>query len=465
LVPWAAAKTEEVNKLTIEKCLRIGLADNPQIQIAEARIEAARGQEMTVRAYFVPHVTASGSLVTSNMLPNFEIGEPIMMPTSFPVANAQGDPVAPDHIHYIGYPGFEITSDREGEIYMGKVEATWPVYNSEIWIGHYGTKLQRQMQELELEKQKLTVAYQIKQAFYGVILAREMVEVMNQAMATMEAHLDQVNALYNEGMISNLDVLQVETAVASIRPQQIEVNNGLELAKLGLANIINLDLDDPIEVEGELVYEKAELLDIAEYYEIGLDERPEMEGLEMSRELTSKIKNLTYTAYAPTVALFANYQWNRGQQMPPNEDELVEGYQAGVGVQMPIFDGLANYGKLKTIRSQLDQVEIGMRAMEKGVETEIRAAFLQLNAAEQKVAAGKINVDSAQKSFDAAEDRYAVGMANNLDVMDADVSLVQAKALHLQAIYDYKLAKANLDKAIGKISETTEEQGEDNETE
>ncbi len=444
---------QTVKRLTLEDCIRLGLEKNPQIKIAEAQIEGARGKEISVRANLIPKVTATGSAVTSNMLPNLKTGEPQLMPTTFPFANTQMDPLPPDHIHFIAFPGFEFTSDREGEIYIGKVEATWPIFTGgRIWNGYQAAQLEHKVQEKELIKQKLELIYQIKQAFYGALLAKEMVEVMDQSLATMSAHYRQVQDLYAEGMVSNLDLLQVEAKLASLKPQQIEVHNGLKLARLGLANILSLELDEPPEVVGELKYEPRGPADPEAYFELGLKDRPEIQTMDLREEQTKRMLKIARAGYIPTVALFANYQWNRGQLMPPNEDEWIEGYQAGVAVTIPIFDGLATQGEIKSARSQIKQIEAGKRALALGIETEVRSALLTLNATEEKVEAGRISVGSAEKSYQAAKDRYAVGMANNLDVMDAEVSLIQARAQYLQAVFDHELARANLEKAIGRMS-------------
>jgi outer membrane protein len=450
-------RAEPVTRLTIEDALRLGLRNNPHLKIAEDVVEAAKGNEVRALSTLIPQVNASGSMVTTNMLSNLEYGDPEFIPTTTPFAPDGMTPLPPDHIHYMAFPSFEFTSDREGEILASKIEATWPILNGQVWIGYIASRLDREVKEQELESKKLETAYNVKQAFYGVILAREMAEVMDQSMATMEAHYDQVKAYYSEGMVSNLDVLQVEAKLASIRPQQIEAHNGLKLARLGLANVLNLDLDEDIQVVGELEYEPLKIEDFDTYYTMSIQKRPEMQSMELSEKWVNKIRKLTWTGYCPSMAFFANYQWNQGQLMPPNEDEWVEGYQAGVSINIPIFDGFGTKGAIDSAKSQLRQVETGMRALELGIQTELRAAIFNLHAAEEKVGAGKISVQSAEKSLQAAEDRYAVGMANNLDVMDADVSLTQARAQYLKAVYDYKMAKANLDKAIGRMEEVSSE--------
>lgn len=452
LVSGLPFASNSAQKLTLEDCIRLGLENNPQIKIAEYAIKDAKGQKIKVRANMIPQVTASGSFVTSDMLTNFEIGEPTMMPTSFPFANDEMDPLPPDHIHYIGYPGFEITSDREGDIYMGKVEATWPVFTGgRIWNGYKASELEVEAREKDLQKEKLELVYQIKEVFYGALLAGEMVKVIDQSLATLEAHYRQVQALYAEGMVSNLDLLQVESKLASFKPQQIEAHNNLKLARLGLANILNIDLDDPPEVSGDFNYRPTGLLEPEAYFELGLKDRPEMQTMDIREDQTERMVKIAWAGLMPTVALFANYQWNRGQLMPPNEDDWQDGYQAGVGVTIPLFDGLAAKGDIESAKSKREQVETGRRALALGIETQVRSALFSLHAAEEKVDAGVIAVESAEKNFQAAEDRYAVGMANNLDVMDADVNLLQARAQYLMAIYEYELAKANLEKAIGRM--------------
>lgn len=447
-------RTTEVLRLSLEESLRLGLANNPQLRAAEARVRASQGKEISARANFFPKLTASGTLVRSNTLTEFKIGEPTMLDTSFPVANTQGDPVPPDHIHKYPSAGFEMSNTREGNIYNAKLEAQMPLFTGgRVVNGYQAARLETRAQEEDLRRMELDTVFQVKQAFYGVLLARAMVEVVDKSFATMEAHYQRVQDLYRQGMVSNLDLLQVEAQLSSIRPQQIQVHNGLELSKVRLLAVLNLDLETPAKIEGELAYAPAPVEEIPALKQAAALARPELKGLELRYEQADRLKKIARAGYLPTVGAFANYQWNRGQELPPNDTIWRDGWQAGLSFSMPLFDGLATRGEMKNAQGLKDQIEMNQAALKAGIEAEVTAAALTLRAAEERIAATEKTVQAAEKNYKVAEDRYSVGLVNHLDVLDAEVLLTRAQADYLLAVHDYLLAQASLEKAIGRREE------------
>jgi outer membrane protein TolC len=181
--------------------------------------------------------------------------------------------------------------------------------------------------------------------------------------------------------------------------------------------------------------------------------RPEMRTMRLRREMARRYYDIQLANAYPTVALFANYSWNRGQDMPPNDKTWRDGYQAGVAVSVPLFDGRATEGKVAEAEAMLVQVERGMEALDLGVRTQVRQSLLALKAAEEKVAAEDANVAAAQKNHEVAKARYGVGLATNLEVMDAQTQLTRVRAQRLQAVYEYNLAWIQLQAASGMPDE------------
>jgi len=448
------AQVESPGKLSLslDDCIKIGFENNLQVKMAEAKVSYAEGKLTSARSYLIPKVALSGLYTHLNTLPEFKTGEPMMIPTSFPVANSSGTPLPPDHIHLIAFPGFEMSNTREGDIYQVKIEATYPLYTGgRTTEGYKASQLELEVAREELNQAKQDLVFQIRQAYYQVLLAQEMVKVIDDSYALMEKHYKQVKDLYREGYVSNLDVLQVEAKLSAIKPQQIQVHNGLELAQLALKNVLNLDPGEELEVRGQLEYVEAEIPELKQVIEQAKQNRADLKTLELRKEQTDSMYKIARAGYLPTVALFANYQWNMGQEMPPNDTIWREGYQAGVSASIDLFDGFKTYGEMKAAKSQQEQIRYGEQALRSGIEIQVTAAYLQIMSAKQQVDAEKKNVEAAQKSFEASQNRYREGMVNHLDVLDAEVGLTQAKSGYLRAVADYLIAQARLDQAMGKI--------------
>ena len=445
-----SASTNPALKLTLDDCIKLGLQNSPQIKMAEANVKYAEGKMISVESNLYPKVTASAMGARMNTLSNFDINGYVLIPTTFPVPNTGGATLPPDHIHYVEFPNFEITTDREGDVYQMKIEADYALYTGgRVQEGYKAAKLQVDANKAGLAQQRQTLAFQIKQGFYSVLLAQEMVKVVDQSYETMENHYKQVQALYKEGYVSNLDVIQVEARLTSIRPQQIQAQNGLKLAKIALANLLNVDPQQEIEVVGVLDYYTEDIQPLDEIMDRALNDRPELQSLNDQKKQTESLIKIAQAGWLPTVGLFANYQWNRGMDMPPNDKKWEPGYQYGVSASVPIFDGFQAYGETQAAKGQYQQVTWGEQALRNGIRTEVSADYLQLLTAKESVDAQKVNVEAAEKNYDAAEKRYREGYVNQLDVLDAEVNMTAARAGLLSAISNYLIAKAALEKAMG----------------
>ncbi|HUT52903.1 MAG TPA: TolC family protein [bacterium] len=442
------ADVREPVKLTLDECIALGIEQNPQLMVSRAQADQAKGQTMQAKAGKLPKVTLSANAVHSNMLTEFATGTPTYFSTG--PSEASGLPSTPIHFHMLAFPGIEMTNTREGDVYGVKVEAQYALYaGGRIKNGIKAAELNERAAQEAVRQQRNELVFNIEQAFYGVLLTQEVVKVMDEAYATAAAHYRQVKAFYNEGLVSNLDVLNVESVMAGIRPQQIEAKNANELAKLGLKNLLNIDLSTPIEAVGELKYEAHDLPLPDDLYAQGLSDRPEMRIIVLRRDMAQKLLEISKAGAYPTVGLFANYQWNRGQELPPSDKIWRDGYQAGAALSVPLFDGRSTEGGVAQAQAQVTQVEQGKRALELGVKTQIQQAVLNLRSAEEKITAQQANVDAAGKNHEVAKARYAVGLASNLDVMDAQQKLSQAKVQYLSAVHDYDLAWFQLQAALG----------------
>jgi len=462
--PWsgATAPTEQPRleagsagpqalSLTLDDAVKLGLENSPQVKMAEANVNYAKGKLTSAGANLWPRVTASASYVRSNTLPTFTIGEPMMIPTSFPMGGPSGPPLAPDHLHLWGFPSFEMTSDRTGDIYIAKLEATYPIFTGfRVENGYKASRLQLDSSKSDLAQQRENLVYQIKQAFYSVLLTQEMVKVVDLSYKTMEDHYKQVLALYAEGYVSSLDVAQIEARLSSIKPQQIQAKNGLRMAKLGLATLVNVDPAQDIQMVGQLEYAEEELPSLDQAVKEAMNNRPELKTLSFRKDQTKALVRIAQGGFLPTIALFANYQWNQGQDMPPNDKVWRDGYQAGASASIPIFDGFAAIGETQAAKAQYQQVIWGEQAFKAGIQAEVTSSYLQLLTSREQVDAEKVSVVAAQKNFDAAEKRYREGYVNQLDVLDAETNLTAAQAGYLRAISAYLIARAALDKATGK---------------
>jgi outer membrane protein len=443
-------------QLTLEECIEMGLERNPELQIEKSQVDQAKSKTMQIKSNKVPSLDLSANYVISNTLPDLKLTDPQYFASSSGFADPNGNivPGLPGHIHLVGFPGFEFVNDRTGEVMGVKVESTYPLYTGgKLKNGIKASETMEKVEAEQVRQKRNELIYNIKKMYFTILFTRKTIEVVDDAYNTTEGFYDQVKALYNEGMASSLDVLTVESKLAESRPRQIEARNGNKLARLGLNNLLNVDLTYPVEPVGELVYERKELPVSADLYAIAVKNRPEMRALQYQREaLLLSLKIAKANGY-PTVGLFANYQWNRGQETPPNDTLWRDGYQAGAAMSMPLYDGRETEGMVAETEAMLFQLDAGRRALDLGIRTQIEQAVTQIRSSEENIEMHKANVTAAEKNHQAAKTRYAVGLATNLDVMAAQTQLLAANLGYYNEVYNYNVAWASLMTALAMPEE------------
>jgi outer membrane protein TolC len=254
-------------------------------------------------------------------------------------------------------------------------------------------------------------------------------------------------------MVSSLQVTQVEAMLAEWEPRKVQARNAVIMTRISLNNHLNIDLETVVEAVGELKYEKRDLPLAEDLYAIALEHRPEARIMRTRREMARRMYEMALANAYPSVVLFANYQWNKGQEMPPNDQVWRDGYQAGVAVSIPIYDGQQTEGKVAEAEAMMRQVEEGTRLLELGIKTQIQQALQALRAAEEQIAAEEANLKAARKNHEVTVARYDAGLASNIEVKDAHNQLTAARAMKLQAIYEHNMAWVQLQAALGMPEE------------
>ncbi|MEW6687020.1 MAG: TolC family protein [Candidatus Edwardsbacteria bacterium] len=443
--PLLAEETESRSHLvlTLDDAINMALERNQSVLLSVEKVKVSESQILTARGAFFPQISASGNYTKISYLPNFAIGESYYLPVFDSTTNQLTQYVVPQS-------QFSMTSDRKEDTYLTKIGLQWSIFTGgRVWDGYQLAKIGKETSEEALRRTRTEIVCSVKQAFYDLLLMQAVVKVTEEAIAQVEAHVKTVKRLYENGMVSKFDLLRAEVQLTNMQPQLIRAKNGLELAKTGLNTILNIDLSTEIEVKGEMIYQPQKI-DLEQLTGEALANRPELKEIVLRKEMGKRAVRIARAGYLPTVALFSDYQWKKGQDMPPKNREWLGGWDAGLAVNVPIFDGFINYGKVKEAKSNLRQIELGEEQLTAGIKMEVKSVVLNLVSAEQTISSQEKNVEQAKEALRIAQARYENGQATNLDVLDAQVALTQAETNYVQALHDYLIAQAKLEKAIGK---------------
>jgi outer membrane protein TolC len=160
--------------------------------------------------------------------------------------------------------------------------------------------------------------------------------------------------------------------------------------------------------------------------------------------------------YLPKISLFGTYSINAQQSGSPrffgsSGAERAYGRQVGVQVTMPLFNGLKRPARIAQHRFAVEQVRTQRDLAEDQIEHQVRTYVAEVDEARQRAAAQRLGVRQAQRGFQIATVQFREGLGSALELTDAEVALRQSEFNYAEAVYDYLVARARLEEAVGSV--------------
>ncbi|MEO0079347.1 MAG: TolC family protein [candidate division WOR-3 bacterium] len=434
-------------RLDVDRAVELALANNYLVQQAQEKVMEAAAGKATAFGSFLPQVTATGSYVrlakvnTFNLIVPVEtvMGVPVLDPRGIPIGTTVPIPVT------VGAEtlGLKLGSENNYSL-RGTVQQTLFTWGKLI-NAYRIAGLSLDVQKEALRQARGQVRIQATEGFYQALLAERMVVLLEESYNQLRRHVDQVQALYDNGLATRLDLMRARVSLTNLEAQRAQLANARQLALAALCNTIGIPQNTPIKLEEELKPETL-AIDLASATDSALRSRPELLQLRRAIQIANLGVNIAKTANLPSLFAAANYDYKRPVGF---QDEWGTDYNATIGLSMPIFTGLGNLQKLRQAQSRERQARIALAMAEEGVKLEVLAQVLALEQEQKNIAYQAQSVELAQEALNLAEQRYQHGLLSNLEYLDTQLTLTQSKVAYLNALANYQIAKARLLRAIG----------------
>jgi outer membrane protein len=428
-----AALSQEKITLTLEKSIDLALSQNPYYLASQQRVDAAQAQVREAAGQFFPTLNAQGLQNLDEKV--FVLEFPSLIPGGRPQRVA-----------------LDFTKD-----YQLSLAFSVPLYTGgRLTAGYKSARLNYLSSQESARQTTQETVFNVKRGFSNYLLAKELVQVTEEALELAEKLLQNVRNMYEVGMSSRLDLLRAEVRVANLKPPVIQAHNNLALAELSLKTLLGLDVAQPVEIVGEMAYSPVEV-DLDESIARSLANRPELNQLLYQKQMAGEMIKLAKADYLPTVAVSGNYNfW--ADNLNFNKNNWQSFYSFNLVLNIPIFNGLQTPARVARSKALIRELEYTEKGLVNNIKFEVQSAYLNLNQAKESLLSQEKNVDAAKESVRVAELNYAEGLITITDVGSAQVALSEARVNYLRAIYEYVISLAQLEKAVGlnwKESETT----------
>lgn len=333
------------------------------------------------------------------------------------------------------------------------ITATQPLYQGgQAWTAYRVSKSYYTLANEQLRQKRSDTVYNVVKAYNDAVLADEAVGVADTGVAVAQSHVQATEDRYDAGLVSEYDVLRARVELTNLETAQREAEDGRKASGRYLLTILNLAPDTDIALTDRLAFE-LKVYDLAESLAVAEERRPELAQLEMTRRLAEDNVKVARAGDNPAVYFSAAFSEYANKFTFAFADEWNDQTMLNLAVSWPIFDGFATRGRVRRARADLYKAELSQARLSEGIDAEVRGAYDAVRTAEATVRSQRENVTLAERGLEIARARYDAGLMSNLEVLDAQGALTQARLGYYRALHGYALAKLNMSRARGELDE------------
>ena len=470
-LPWAglagaqeiSSETQEstaiVPSYSIGRAVAIGLRNNRELRVAELGLATAEKQVGEAFGGLFPEIEATASYTRNLTVPK------AFLPAIIFDQNASPDDLIP----------VSFGADNQ---WQAGITVDQPLFDATVFLGVSTAGKFRDFNREVLRGAAQQVATNIRIAYLNVLLAEERLRVTDNSVSRVIQTLNEARALNRVGLLGDYDVLRLEVELANIQPELRRSTNSLSEARRALS--IQMGLPDLAEVAAEGVLSSVFPRDPAANSEAnlsllnfsGLDlegtarpeelvarattSRSDVRQLALRKELEEVRVKVDRTDLFPTINAFFNYSLTAQENGSLDffgETSVQRSTATAVGlrISVPVFSGGKRWNRIAQRQISVRQFEAQLADARLRAASDVRTRTDQVTESLARAEAQRTAVGEATRGFAIASSLYREGTGSRLEVVDAELALRQSELNYAQAVYDYLIARAQLDMAVGSV--------------
>lgn len=420
-----AQETTPTMHLTLDKAIELALSENPTIKIAEKEIELKEISKSEAWQNLLPTVTLDGAIQYNALVSSMKMD--------------------------MGGQTMEIKMGKDdSNTWNAALQVAIPIYAPAV----YETmKLSNSDVQLAVEKSrgsKIDMINQVTKAYYQLLLAQDSYNVLNENFRLAEANFDIVNKMFEQGLVSEYDKISAEVQKNNAWPSVVSGKNAVELARLQLKVLMGITADIILAVDDNLANYESEMASVADT-EINLENNSSLRQIDMQTGMISNQRRLLKTSFIPTIALVGSYQYQSISNTNWNIAKYNWSDAASItlSVSIPIFKA-KNFSSLKSNQVQLFQLAETRTNTERMLKMQAQSFIDNMTTSSEQLSSNKEAVRLAEKGVEISQKRYDIGNGTILELTNSQVQLTNTRLSYNNTIYDYLVAKSELNKVLGK---------------
>lgn len=455
----AQAEVVKNGVLSLEDCINIALQNDPNLKISKFNINTQKSKVTQAKSDYFPSLNGS---------------------TSFNFQNNQNS-----------YNGFSNDNNSNNyQINVGVNELIWNFGKTFASINM--EKYTLESKRYDKDYQELNTIYKVKSAYYNVLAAIANLDIYQRSVRINKINYDRTKALYEEGLKSQIDVVNSEVYLTDAEIQLVEAKNKYEACIIDLnnamylvgapkykvlstekfklpdeyiknneneINVSNINIKNKVlssdtdqVLTSDIKQEKIIQGYVFKPYDIGFedlvkkayDNRPDLKSLQLVAKASKESLKVLKRSYLPSLNVSAGYNFRDSSNFNTS------GLSLSTSLDIPVLNFLDIKAKVNEMSSYLDIALENVNLAKKNIYFEVEKCFINLDTLANKIPLMETKVSQTLENFKLADGRYTVGLGNFIELQDAQTNYNNAQLSYVQTVFNYNIAKAQLEWVLGE---------------
>lgn len=424
----SSLKAQDTLTLNLPKSIEIALDQNPTIRIAEKEITRVDYSNKEKFAALLPSINGQASY--SRTLKKQKL-----------FFNIPGMPVNPE--------GIEVGQDNS---FAGVLSVQMPLISPTLWSSLKLNDMEASLMLENARASRLSLVNSVTKAYYAALLANDSYGVIEKTVQSNIENAKIIHDKFKQGQVSEFEWIRADVQLRNAQTNLVSAESAMNMSKLQIKLLLGLEMDQEIKLMGSLKdFENEVFGQMLKAGASDLESSTDLSQFDIKANQLKQALKIQKSQWLPTLAASLNYQY----MASPNDDVAIKDYywfptsNAGLSLNIPIFQGGAKHYKAKQLQIQLSELEDQRSSLKKSLELQSIALTDNMIKAIEKIESGKKALSQAEKSVSISQKMYEVGNGTFLDVSNAELGYIQAGLSYNQAIYDFLSSKSDLEKLLG----------------
>lgn len=338
--------------------------------------------------------------------------------------------------------------------YSWALEFRQPLFaGGSIYANYQASKKGEDIARVDQSAATQDIVQEVKVSYFNILKAQKILEVAKQAVDQLKSHRNDAQSFFDVGLIPKNDLLQSEVQLANAQQTLIRAENGLEIAKSRFNTVLRRSINDPVTVEDILVYKPFDR-DIEVCLRTAMEKRPEIKSYSLKVDQMKEYVKVSKGELLPSLNAVGHYErFGDSASLQGSTYRSMENWYLMARADWTFWEWGKTKNQIDARRYRENQLNSLLANEKDKVTFEVKTAYIQVRESEKQLFVIQTAIESAEENFRINTERYKEQVATSTDVLDAQTLRTRTKSDYFNALGDYFISQARLERAMGVIRE------------